>query len=79
MTLGPITRKLQKMVPKHRILTDEDECRLYDSDGLPMHRGVTPGVLLRAYEAEVVQSVGVLSAAGIPCVDSGAGTGMRAA
>ncbi len=71
-----LVRKLGEMIPGHRILTDPDECRLYDSDGLTLHRGVTPGVLILEGQEEVVHSVRVLTAEGIPFVARGAGTGL---
>jgi len=72
----PLIDQLRAVIPARRVLTDEDECRLYDSDGLTLHRGETPGVLLLENEAEVVHSVRVLAAAGIPFVARGAGTGL---
>ncbi|MGE4618511.1 MAG: FAD-binding protein, partial [Planctomycetota bacterium] len=71
-----VLSRLKKLLPAHRILTDEDECRLYDSDGLTLHRGETPGVLLLENEAEVVHAVRILAAEGIPFVARGAGTGL---
>lgn len=68
--------QLRRKIPASRILTDEDECRLYDCDGLTLHRGVTPGVLLLENEQEVVSAVTILSAAGCPFVARGAGTGL---
>ncbi|MGE4614615.1 MAG: FAD-binding protein, partial [Planctomycetota bacterium] len=76
MQSDPLIDQLRAVIPARRVLTDEDECRLYDSDGLTLHRGETPGVLLLENEAEVVHSVRVLAAAGIPFVARGAGTGL---
>ena len=49
-----ILTRLRQHLPAHRILTDEDECRLYDCDGLTLHRGMTPAVLLIENENEVI-------------------------
>lgn len=76
MSFEKIVIQLKQLIPGHRILTDEDECRLYDCDGLTLHRGVTPGVLLLENEQEVIDAVKVFSAAGVPFVARGAGTGL---
>ncbi len=76
MSVDEITTRLRQLIPRKRILTDEDECRLYDCDGLTLHRGVTPGVLLLENENEVVEVVKVFSASGVPFVARGAGTGL---
>ena len=71
-----VLSRLKKLLPAHRVLTDTDECRLYDCDGLTLHRGVTPGVLLLETENEVVEVVKVLADARVPFVARGAGTGL---
>lgn len=76
MSVDGLTTRLRRLIPRSRILTDEDECRLYDCDGLTLHRGVTPGVLLLENEKEVVEVVKVLADAGVPFVARGAGTGL---
>ena len=76
MAKDQIIRELRKRLPSRRILTDADECRLYDSDGLTLHRGETPGVLLLESEAEVVHAVKVLAGHQVPFVARGAGTGL---
>jgi glycolate oxidase subunit GlcD len=67
---------LRRVLPRRRILTDPGELSLYDTDGLSLHRATPGGVLLLESAAEVIGAMRACSAAGIPYVPRGAGTGL---
>lgn len=76
MTRSALIRRMQKRLPRSRILTDEGELSLYDSDGLTLHRSPPGAVLLLENAEEVVFAVTTLAEARTPFVPRGAGTGL---
>ena len=76
MTESGVLRRLLRRLPRSRILTDEAELSLYDSDGLTLHRSAPGAVLILESSEEVRFAVSTLAEARIPFVPRGAGTGL---
>jgi glycolate oxidase subunit GlcD len=80
-TAGPVAAgspfdELSAWIPRERIITDPTELRVYECDGLPVHREAPAGVVLCASREEVIQAVKWCGAKEIPFVARGAGTGL---
>jgi glycolate oxidase subunit GlcD len=63
-------------VPADRLITDRTELRVYECDGLPVHRQAPEVVVLCDSREDVVAVVRWCRARGVPFVPRGAGTGL---
>lgn len=68
--------KLAALLPGAALLTAAEETRPYECDGLTLFRAQPAAVALPETEAQVVEIVKLCSAAGVPVVARGAGTGL---
>lgn len=68
--------RLAPDVPKHCILTQVEQTRVYECDGLPLYRSLPPVVILPENEAQVIAVVRACQAFNIPIVARGSGTGL---
>ena len=71
-----LLRRLQSRIPAYCILTQAEETRPYESDGLTLFRQAPRLVVLPEDESQVVQVVQACKAFNIPIVARGAGTGL---
>jgi glycolate oxidase len=71
-----LARELQAILPPDSVLTDDEDLRPYECDGLSAYRRV-PGIVVlpRAVE-EVQQTLRLCAQHGVPVVARGAGTGL---
>jgi len=69
-------RGLSREIPRERIITDPGELRVYECDGLPIHKQPPACVVLCASRDEVIHAVRWCREQGIPYVPRGAGTGL---
>ena len=72
---GPY-QELSRWVPSERLIIDPSELRVYECDGLPLHKEPPGAVVLAASREEVVHVVRWCSREKIPFVPRGAGTGL---
>jgi glycolate oxidase subunit GlcD len=63
-------------IPRDRVLTDPAELRVYECDGLPLHKQAPAAVVLCASREEVIAAVRWCRSKGLPFVPRGAGTGL---
>ncbi|MCZ6793628.1 MAG: FAD-binding protein [Planctomycetota bacterium] len=68
--------ELLEWFPRERLVTDPDELKVYDCDGLPTHKTPPVAVALCDSRDEVVSAVLWCRRRGIPFVPRGAGTGL---
>jgi glycolate oxidase subunit GlcD len=74
--VDPIFRELARVIPQERLVTDAAELRVYECDGLPLHKQPPTAVALCASREEVIGAVRWSKEKGIPFVPRGAGTGL---
>jgi len=71
-----IYSELTRWLPAERLITDPSELRVYECDGLPLHKETPAAVALCASRDEVVGVVRWCHEKRIPFVPRGAGTGL---
>ena len=71
-----IYRELAQCLPAERLITDPSELKVYECDGLPLHKEAPAAVALCASRDEVVEVVRWCHEKRIPFVPRGAGTGL---
>lgn len=67
---------LRQSVPAHCVLTEVEDTRPYECDGLTLFRALPPVVVLPENEAQIIAVLKACKAFGIPIVARGAGTGL---
>jgi glycolate oxidase len=72
----PLLQQLAAVLPADALLTDIEDLRPYECDGLSAYRTLPIAVTLPANESEVIAVVKACHAAGVPIVARGAGTGL---
>ena len=73
---GDIVRALRAMVPAESIIVDEDELRVYESDGLTAYRQLPFIVVLPETTEQVSRVLAYCHQAGVKIVPRGAGTSL---
>jgi len=73
---GDIVRTLRAMVPPESIIVDEDELRVYESDGLTAYRQLPLIVVLPETTEQVSRVLAYCHQAGVKVVPRGAGTSL---
>jgi len=68
--------ELRQAVPADRLILDTSELRVYECDGLPLHKEPPGAVVLCASREEVIAVVKWCTEKGVPFVPRGAGTGL---
>jgi glycolate oxidase len=68
--------RLRSIVPAHAVLTQAEQLKPYECDGLTAYRQPPMGVVLPENEAQVVRILQACSAANVPVIARGAGTGL---
>ncbi len=76
MALSPPFSSLARIFPKDRLVTDPAELRVYECDGLPVHKVPPAIVVLCDTREEVIDVVRWCARERIPFVARGAGTGL---
>ncbi len=71
-----ICEELLEWIPRGRLITDASELRVYECDGLPLHKQPPLAVALCASREEVIRAVRWCRRRGVPFVPRGAGTGL---
>ena len=71
-----IYSELSHWIPPERLITDPSEARVYECDGLPLHKEPPGAVVLCASKDEVIQTIRWCRRQRIPFVPRGAGTGL---
>ncbi len=71
-----IYAELARWIPPERLILDRSELKVYECDGLPLHKEPPGAVALCASRDEVISVVRWSSERGIPFVPRGAGTGL---
>jgi glycolate oxidase len=71
-----LLQQLAAVLPAEALLTDVEDLRPYECDGLSAYRTLPIAVTLPANESEVIAIVKACHAAGVPIVARGAGTGL---
>ncbi|WP_305783494.1 FAD-linked oxidase C-terminal domain-containing protein [Symbioplanes lichenis] len=75
-TLGTLAATLRAVLGDGQVLTDRQDLRTYECDGLANHRVVPGIVVLPRDTAECARTVRECVAAGVPFVARGSGTGL---
>jgi len=76
MSPSSVFDELREWIPRDRLITDPGELRVYECDGLPMHKASPVAVALCTSKEEVVAAVRWCHRRRIPFVPRGAGTGL---
>jgi glycolate oxidase len=76
MNSSTLVKELLSFLPKRSVLSDPEELRPYECDGLTAYRQVPLAVVLPENEEEVVKILRVCHQAQVPVVARGAGTGL---
>ncbi len=76
MEREPLIRSLAEVVGPEHVISDPDELRVYEVDGLTMYRAVPDLVVLPKGTPQVAEVVRICAREGIPFVPRGAGTGL---
>ena len=71
-----VARALRERLPDGRVLSDPEDTRPYECDGLAAYRQLPLIVTLPSSEAEVLAIMNVCRELGVPIVPRGAGTGL---
>src|SRR5205823_7579502 len=71
-----VVQRLRKAVGERNCISDPDQLRTYECDGLTSFRAPPGVVVLPGSTEEVVEVVRIARAAGLPLVPRGAGTGL---
>src|SRR6476646_10274316 len=74
--MANVPHKLKDAVGQGHLLSDPDELRVYECDGLPQHKSLPGGVAILRSTDEVAAVVRVLSEGKIPFLARGSGTGL---
>ncbi|HNM20991.1 MAG TPA: FAD-binding protein, partial [Rhodocyclaceae bacterium] len=69
-------RSLSAVLPPHSLLTDPEDLRPYECDGLTAYRALPLAVCLPETEQQVRDVLGICHRLGVPVVARGAGTGL---
>ena len=73
---GRLLAELARVLPRTALLSDAEDLRPYECDGLAAYRRLPLAVVLAENEAQVVATLKVCYALGVPVVARGAGTGL---
>ncbi|HSF48815.1 MAG TPA: FAD-linked oxidase C-terminal domain-containing protein [Burkholderiales bacterium] len=76
MNSSTLVKELLSFLPKRSVLSDPEELRPYECDGLTAYRQVPLAVVLPENEEEVVKILRVCHQSQVPVVARGAGTGL---
>ncbi|WP_406830304.1 FAD-linked oxidase C-terminal domain-containing protein [Pedococcus sp. KACC 23699] len=76
MDTDVLARRLRTLVGEHAVITDRQQLRTYECDGLTHHKVVPALVVLAETTAHVAAAVTECARAGIPFVARGSGTGL---
>ena len=71
-----MSQRLESVLPRNRLITDPAELRVYECDGLPVHRQPPRFVALCDSRDEVVKVVRWCAHERVPFIARGAGTGL---
>ncbi|MBS1129704.1 MAG: linked oxidase, C-terminal:FAD linked oxidase, N-terminal [Proteobacteria bacterium] len=71
-----LAQRLQLILPAHCLLTDEEDLRPYECDGLTAYRELPMAVCLPETEGQVIDVLRNCHQLGVPVVARGAGTGL---
>ena len=71
-----MAQRLENLLPRERVVTDPAELRVYECDGLPVHRQPPRFVALCDSRDEVVKVVRWCARERVPFIARGAGTGL---
>ncbi len=71
-----LARRLQAILPAHCLLTDDEDLRPYECDGLTAFRQLPMAVCLPESEAQVIDVLRTCHQLAVPVVARGAGTGL---
>jgi glycolate oxidase subunit GlcD len=74
--MANVPHKLKDAVGEGHLLSDPDELRVYECDGLPQHKSLPGGVAILRSTDDVAEVVRVLSEGKIPFLARGSGTGL---
>ncbi len=76
MTLDRLIKRLREILPAESVLTEAEDLKPYESDGLTAYRQLPLLTVLPETEAQVQQILRTCHAAGVPVVARGSGTGL---
>lgn len=76
MIAASVIRDLQALLPAHAVLTMREDVAPYESDGLSAYRRQPGVVVLPENEIQVIAILKLCSAAQVPVIARGAGTGL---
>ncbi len=76
--VAQLLRELAHHIPAANLLTDTEDLRPYECDGLSAYHRLPRAVVLAENEAQVVATLSACHRAGVPVVARGAGTGLSA-
>ena len=71
-----LIRRLQAILPRHCLLSDAEDLRPYECDGLTAFRALPLAVCLPESEGQVIDVLRTCHQLGVPVVARGAGTGL---
>jgi glycolate oxidase len=71
-----VVAALRSVLPEHCILSDAEDTRPYECDGLSAYRQLPLAVVLPDSEAQIVNILRICRDMGVPIVPRGAGTGL---
>jgi glycolate oxidase len=71
-----LARRLKVLLPAHCLLTDDEDLRPYECDGLTAFRQLPMAVCLPETEGQVIDVLRTCHQLGVPVVARGAGTGL---
>ncbi len=71
-----LARRLKTLLPDHCLLTDDEDLRPYECDGLTAFRQLPMAVCLPETEGQVIDVLRTCHQLGVPVVARGAGTGL---
>ncbi len=73
---GALIAELARLVPQANLLSDNEDLKPYECDGLAAYRQVPLAVVLAENEAQIVAVLKTCNRLGVPVVARGAGTGL---
>lgn len=71
-----VSKALRTVLPAHCVLSQEEDTRPYECDGLAAYRQLPMVVVLPENEAQIIAALKVCAELGVPIVPRGAGTGL---
>jgi glycolate oxidase len=71
-----LVRRLKLVLPAHCLLSDDEDLRPYECDGLTAYRALPLAVCLPETEGQVIDVLRTCQQLGVPVVARGAGTGL---